>query len=431
MSKLVSDSEHSTGAVKPVPTESPSILVIDDDPDIVRAATLLLERNGMRVLGAPDPDAAWVRLAEGPVDAILLDLNFARGRTSGEEGFRMLDRLIAADRNAVVVVVTGHSGIAVAVQAMRGGASDFVIKPWSNERLVATVERAVALRRAKLAAAPAPSGEEALLLLGEAPAIEAARGLIARVGPTDAAVLLTGPAGSGKTLAAHLLHRASARAERPLVTLDAAVADLATIEARVMAAEGGTLLIEAVDLLAPTLQPELARRLGGLRVLSTSRRDRAGTRAALGDDLRFRLNTVEIDLPPLAERGGDALLLARHFCALYAGRYAQPPRPLTDEAARAVAADTWPDGVHGLRQAIERAVLLGGGAAIDVAALGLSLPEDTLEPRAIKADLNLGRSEAALVAAALKRHAFNVSRAAAELGLTRAALYRRMAKYGL
>ncbi|RSV40685.1 sigma-54-dependent Fis family transcriptional regulator [Sphingomonas sp. ABOLE] len=414
-----------------MPSESPAILVIDDDPDIVRAATLLLERNGMRVLGALDPDAAWVRLAEGPVDAILLDLNFARGRTSGEEGFRMLDRLIAADRNAVVVVVTGHSGIAVAVQAMRGGASDFVIKPWSNERLLATVERAVALRRAKLAAAPAPSGEEALLLLGEAPAIEAARRLIARVGPTDAAVLLTGPAGSGKTLAAQLLHRTSPRAERPLVTLDAAVADLAMIEARVAAAEGGTLLIEAVDQLASTLQPELARRLGGLRVLSTSRRDRAGTRAALSDDLRFRLNTVEIDLPALSDRGEDALLLARHFCALYAGRYAQPLRPLTEEAARAIAADAWPDGVHGLRQAIERAVLLGGGEAIDVPTLGLSLPEDTLEPRAIKADLNLGRSEAALISAALKRHAFNVSRAAAELGLTRAALYRRMAKYGL
>ncbi|SFJ07435.1 DNA-binding transcriptional response regulator, NtrC family, contains REC, AAA-type ATPase, and a Fis-type DNA-binding domains [Sphingomonas sp. NFR04] len=414
-----------------MPTESPTILVIDDDPDIVRAATLLLERSGMRVLGAPDPDAAWVRLAEGQVDAILLDLNFARGRTSGEEGFRMLDRLVAADRNAIVVVVTGHSGIAVAVQAMRGGASDFVIKPWSNERLLATVQRALALRRAKLAAAPAPTGEEALLLLGEAPAIEAARGLIARVGPTDAAVLLTGPAGSGKTLAAQMLHRASARAERPLVTLDAAVADLAMIEARVVAAAGATLLIEAVDQLAPTLQPELARRLGGLRVLATSRRDRAGTRAALSDDLRFRLNTVEIDLPPLAERGGDALLLARHFCALYAGRHAQPLRPLTDEAARAIAADSWPDGVHGLRQAIERAVLLGGGEAIDVPALGLSLPEDTLEPRAIKADLNLGRTEAALVSAALKRHAFNVSRAAAELGLTRAALYRRMAKYGL
>lgn len=414
-----------------MPSESPNILVIDDDPDIVRAATLLLERQGMRVLGAADPDAAWVRLAEGPVDAVLLDLNFARGRTSGEEGFRMLDRLIAADRNAVVVVVTGHSGIAVAVQAMRGGASDFVIKPWSNERLLATVERAVALRRAKLSAAPAPSGEEALLLLGEAPAIEAARGLIARVGPTEAAVLLTGPAGSGKTLAAQMLHRASPRAERPLVVLDAAVADLATIEARAAAAEGATLLIEAVDALAPALQPELARRLAGIRVLATSRRDRAGTRAALTDDLRFRLNTVEIDLPPLTGRGGDALLLARHFCALFASRHAQPLRPLSDEGARAIAADPWPDGVHGLRQAIERAVLLGGGDAINVTALGLVLPEDAVEPRAIRADLNLGRSEAALVAAALKRHAFNVSRAAAELGLTRAALYRRMAKYGL
>lgn len=412
-------------------SESPILLVIDDDPDILHAATLLLERNGMRVRAAADPDQAWVRLAEGPVDAILLDLNFARGRTNGEEGFRILDRLLAVDRNAVVVVVTGHSGIAVAVQAMRGGASDFVIKPWSNERLLATVERAVALRRARLAAAPAPAGEEALLLLGEAPPIDAARRLIARVGPTDAAVSISGPPGSGKTLAARLLHRASARAERPLVVLDAAGADLATIEARVHAATDATLLIESVDELAPALQPELARKLGAVRVLATSRLGRDALRRALASDLRYRLNTVEIALPPLAGRDDDAVLLARHFLALFAGRHAQPLRTLTDEAMRAIAADSWPDGVHGLRQTIERAVLLGGGDAIDVAALGLALAADLTEPRAIRADLNLHRSESALVAAALKRHAFNVSRAAAELGLTRAALYRRMAKYGL
>lgn len=412
-------------------SESPVILVIDDDPDILRAAKVLLERHGMQVIGASDPEQAWVRLADTPVDVILLDLNFARGRTTGEEGFRMLDRLIAADRNAVVVVVTGHSGIAVAVQAMRGGASDFVIKPWSNERLLATVQRAVALRHARQAAAPPPPGEETLLLLGEAPAIEAVRGLIARVGPTDAAVLITGPTGSGKTLAARMLHRASPRGDRPLVTLDAAVADLAIIAARTDAAADATLLIEDVDRLAPALQPELARRLVGIRTIATSRLDRSGARAALIEDVRFRLNTVELALPPLAGRGEDAVVLARHFLALFAGRYGQPLRALTDEAARAIAADSWPEGVHGLRQAIERAVLLGGGAAIDVATLGMAVSAESPEPRAIQADLNLNRSEATLVAAALKRHAFNVSRAAAELGLTRAALYRRMAKYGL
>lgn len=408
-------------------TESPHILVIDDDADIAKAARLLLERHGMAVTWAPEPAAAWVRLAERAADMILLDLNFARGRTTGEEGFAMLDRLIAADRHAVVVVVTGHSGIAVAVQAMRGGASDFVIKPWNNERLLATVERGVALRRAKLEAAPVSSLADHLLL-GESATIAQARDLIARVAPTDAAMLARGAGGTGKTLLAGLVHQGSSRADRPLVTIDAGtVSDLDALSA----AAGGTIVIDHVDRLPGELHGVLAARLEGVRVIATSRLDRAGLRAAVSEDLLYRLNTIEIDLAPLRQRGGDALLLARHFLALFAGRYAKPLKPLTDEAARAIEADAWPDNVRGLRQAAERAVLLGQGSVHDIADLALALATDDLTPRALASDLNLARSEETLVAAALKRHAFNVSRAAAELGLTRAALYRRMARYGL
>ncbi|WP_287980545.1 response regulator [Sphingomonas sp.] len=412
-------------------TESPTILVVDDDPDIARAAQLLLERHGMAVACAADPDAAWVSLAQRPADVILLDLNFARGRTSGEEGFALLDRLMAADRHAVVIVVTGHSGIQVAVQAMRGGAADFVIKPWSNARLLATVERGVALRRAKLDAAPAPAPDAAPALLGESAAIAAVRGLIARIAPTDAPVLLSGGPGSGKTLAATLIHRGSPRSDRPLVTLDAAAADAAVLDATLAEAAGATLVIDQIDRLAPVLHATLARALGPDRVIATSRLDRATLRSALHEDLLDRVATIEIDLPPLAARDDDALLLAQHFLGVFAGRYGKPARPLTPEAARAIAADPWPDNVRGLRRATERAVLLGTAPAHDVADLALALPPDDLAPRALASDLNLARSEAALVAAALQRHAFNVSRAAAELGLTRAALYRRMARYGL
>ncbi|WP_454280183.1 sigma-54-dependent transcriptional regulator [Sphingomonas sp. Marseille-Q8236] len=412
-------------------TESPHILVIDDDADIGRAAQLMLDRHGMTVATALDPDAAWVRLAERPADVILLDLNFARGRTSGEEGLALLDRLIAADRHAVVIVVTGHSGIQVAVQAMRGGAADFVIKPWSNARLLATVERGVALRRAKLEAMPAPQGGEVPLLLGESAVIAAARDLIGRIGPTDAALLLRGAAGTGKTLAATLAHGGSGRADRALVTLDAGAADGAMLSARLAEAAEATLIVDQIDRLAPALQPLLARESGGIRLIATSRLDRGGLRAALHEDLLYRINTIELDLPPLTARPGDAVLLARHFLAVFAARYARPLRLLTAEAERAIAADSWPDNVRGLRQAAERAVLLGQGEVHDVADFALSLPPDDLIPRAIADDLNLSRSEEALVSAALKRHGFNVSRAAAELGLTRAALYRRMARYGL
>lgn len=411
--------------------ESPHILVIDDDADIGRAAQLMLGRNGMSVAIAADPEAAWVRLAERPADVILLDLNFARGRTSGEEGFALLDRLIAADRHAVVIVVTGHSGIKVAVQAMRGGAADFVIKPWSNARLIATVERGVALRRAKLeATAPSPSGEMPLLL-GESPAIVAARVLLARIAGTDAALLIRGAGGTGKTLAATLAHAGSPLADRPMVTLDAGAADEALLAARLTEAAGATLVVDRIDQLAPALQPVLARDSAGIRLIATSRLDRSGVRAALHEDLLYRINTIELDLPLLRARGEDAVVLARHFVAVFAARYAKPLRALTIEAERAIAADAWPDNVRGLRQAAERAVLLGQGEAHDVADFALALPPDELSPRAIAADLNLARSEETLIAAALKRHGFNVSRAAAELGLTRAALYRRMARYGL
>ena len=408
-------------------TESPRILVVDDDADIAKAARLLLERHGMTVGAAADPAAAWVALATRPADVILLDLNFVRGRTSGEEGFAMLNRLIAADRHAVVIVVTGHSGIAAAVQAMRGGASDFVIKPWNNERLLASVQRAVALRRAKLESAPVIAGADGLLL-GESATVVRARDLLARIGPTDAPMLVRGPAGVGKTLVARLAHQGSRRADRPLVTLDA---DAALIVERTAEAADATLLIEHVDRLPRSAQPDLVRRLNGIRVIATSRLDRAALRAALDEELLYRLNTIELDLAPLHERGDDILLLARHFLALFAGHHGKPARALTAEAERAIAADAWPDNIRGLRQAAERAVLLGDAQMHRLDDMTVLAAPEEGAPRALASDLNLARSEEAMVAAALKRHAFNVSRAAAELGLTRAALYRRMARHGL
>lgn len=413
-------------------TRSPTILFIDDDADIQKAARMLLERRGMRVVGAPDPDTAWTRLAEQPVDMILLDLNFARGRTSGEEGFAMLGRLIAADRDAVVVVVTGHSGINVAVQAMRAGASDFVIKPWNNDKLIATVERAIALRQGRIDAAALPTEPtEDRLLLGGDPAIARVRDLIARVAPTDAAVLVRGPAGCGKSLVARLIHHGSALADRPMVTLTAAtVAGREMLIDRVTEARGATLLIDEVTAMPRALQPALAERLTEIRTIATSRLGRGELRATLDEDLRYRLDTIEIALPPLAERS-DVLLLARHFLDLFAARYGKPAKPLSDEAARAIAADVWGDDVRGLRQAMERAVLLGTGEEHGLDDFAFAVETDDPIPRALAPDLNLSRGERTLVEAALHRHAFNVSRAAAELGLTRAALYRRMAKYGL
>ncbi len=406
----------------PVMSTESHILVIDDDPDIAKAARLLLERHGMRVSTAANPEAAWVLLAGEPIDVILLDLNFARGRTTGEEGFTMLDRLIAADARAVVIVVTGHSGIAVAVRAMRSGATDFVIKPWNNERLLTTVERGLALRRARLETAATPPVHDGILL-GESAGIARARDLIARVAPTTAPILVHGAAGTGKTLIARLIHQASPHAHLPLVTLDAEAADAAAIAERTAAAAGGMLVIDHIDRLPRALNGVLLAALDGIRVIATARLDRIGIRAAIGEDVLDRVATIEIPLSPLVDRVGDAVVLARHFLALFAYRHGRPTIALDEDAARAIAADRWPDNVRGLRQTIERAVLLGNG--------DLMLSPATAEPAAFAPDLSLARNEESLITAALERHAFNVSRAAAQLGLTRAALYRRMARYGL
>ncbi len=408
-------------------TES-HILVIDDDPDIAKAARLLLERHGMRVSTAANPEAAWVLLAGEPIDVILLDLNFARGRTTGEEGFAMLDRLIAADARAVVIVVTGHSGIAVAVRAMRSGATDFVIKPWNNERLLTTVERGLALRRAKLETAAIPPVHDGILL-GESAGIARARDLVARVAPTAAPILIHGAAGTGKTLIARLVHQASSHAALPLITVDAEAADAAVIAQQTAAAVGGLLVIDHIDRLPRALNGVLLSALDGIRVIATTRLDRIGVRGAIGEDLLDRVGTIEIALPPLVDRAGDAALLARHFLALFAYRHGKPLTPLDADAAQAIAADRWPDNVRGLRQTMERAVLLGNGETYAIGDL-LRSP-GSAEPQSLAPDLSLARNEEALITAALERHAFNVSRAAAQLGLTRAALYRRMARYGL
>jgi DNA-binding NtrC family response regulator len=440
-------------------TPKDHVLFVDDDPDVLKAAGLLLGRHGLRMSQARTPAEAWSVLAAEPVDAILLDLNFARGATSGDEGFQCLDDILARDPDAAVVVVTGHSGINIAVAAMRAGASDFVMKPWNNDRLIATINTALETRRRRLRAATA-NGQPSLSkadpwtdgapLLGESPAIQRVRDLIRRAAPTVASVLIHGEAGTGKTLIARNLHLQSARASEPFVPVDLAGLSVEEAEAALFGAQGragaieqahgGTLLLEDVAALAPVLQIRLldlldARRTGAtapdVRVLAATRRREALTGPhGLRDDLFYRLGTVDILAPPLRERGGDALILARHFLHLYAQRYGRPVKTLAPEVIETIAESPWPGDVRALRQAMERCVIFAEGDSYRLS--DLALTESQHAPATpVRSDLNLVESERALISRALKRHNFNVSHAAKELGLTRAALYRRMAKHGL
>lgn len=404
--------------------EAPDILIVDDDPDVVRAARLLLERRGFLLRTADGPEAALIALARRRPDVVLLDLNFARGRTSGEEGLSLLDRMIAADPAAMIVIITGHSGTAIAVAAMRAGACDVVIKPWNNDRLLASVERAV--KQARQVGGPSTQAM-APMLLGEDAAIARARDLIARVAPTMAGVFLSGPSGTGKTLAAEMIHRRSTLAEHPPVRLEGELVELSQLTGLA----GRTVLLENVDRVAREVQPRLAEALHEARAIATTRLGRDALREALVGDLLYRLNTIEIDLPPLAERSGDILPLARHFLALSAARHGRTVLPLSEEAAAIIASHGWPDNLHRLQQAIERAVVLARGDTYGAADFSLAPVGDVPDAAGTGGDLNLERHERRLVLAALKRHAFNISRAAEELGLTRAALYRRMDKHGI
>jgi DNA-binding NtrC family response regulator len=412
------------------------VLVVDDDIDVQQAARLFLGRHGFSVSAVAQPAQIWTVLAAAAVDVILLDLNFSRGAVSGAEGFACLAEIMAHDPHAVVVVVTGHSGINIAVQAMRAGASDFVMKPWSNAKLLAILETALALRRRRVGGANADvAGADDDILLGESAAMERVRELIRRAAPTQASVLIFGEAGTGKSLVARTLHRQSPRAAAPFVCLDLpALAEEAAPDAllagALAAARGGTLLLDEVSALSPALQGRLLALLeaGQLqaRLIATTRRPLG--ELALRQALQLRLNTVEIGLPPLSAREDDARGLAEHFLRSFASRHGRPQKPVSPEALDAIAKTRWPGEVRGLRQAMERCVIFSDGERYEAADLDAAVASSdvTIAPSA-----SLAETERTLVAAALKRASFNVSHAAKALGLTRAALYRRMAKYGL
>ncbi|MDR6787719.1 DNA-binding NtrC family response regulator [Sphingomonas sp. BE138] len=393
-----------------------SILLIDDNPAVARALEIAFRIAGHAFDTAASPAEGYSRLAERRFDAILLDMNFSPGQSSGDEGLACLARVIADDPAACIVALTAHSGIRIAVAAMQAGARDFVMKPWRNAELIAKVEAAVARPPAMLAAA-LPSTTP-VRLLGESAAIQRLRAQIQRFGPSGAGIAVTGPSGSGRTLAALALHAASADPEAPIRV------DLRDADAWMrLDTAPGTAILRHADLLDAVAQARLLDRLPvATRCIAI-----VDDGAPLSPALRRRLATVEIAVPPLADRDGDAVLLARHFARLAAERFGRPGVSLTPAAEATIAATRWSDEVRGLALAVERAVLLADGAAIDAAAL--ALPEAA--PAIVADTFDLDDAERVMIQAALRRHRHNVTHAATALGLSRGALYRRMARYGL
>ncbi len=472
------------------PADRPRVIVADDQPAILDALSLLLGDEGFAVETARAPQqvvaAVGRAVARGDeFDAALLDLNYARDTTSGREGLDLLEQLQGLDPTLPVVVMTAWGSVEGAVEAMRRGARDYVEKPWDDARLTTMLRTHAALGRAlrraralegenralrrDIAGLHGPGGEP-VTMVAESAAMRPVLRLMERVGPSDAHVLVTGEHGTGKELVARWLHSASPRAGKPLVVVNMGGLSDGVFESELFGhvrgaftdakadrvgrfelADTGTLFLDELGNMSSAQQAKLLRALqsGEVERVGSSRTKRVDVRVvsatnadlhadvAAGrfrEDLLYRLNTVEIRLPPLRDRREDVPLLAAHLLARHARRYGKPLVGFTPDALSALLAHPWPGNVRELGHAVERAVLMAAGPEVRAADLALAPPPAAAGGAAGAAaleDMTLEQVERVLIAKAVARHQGNVSHAARALGLSRSALYRRMAQYGL
>jgi len=451
----------------------PSVLVADDQPHILDALELLLEPEGFRMEKARSPFMVLEALKSGSYDALLIDLNYTRDTTSGQEGLDLLTQIKSHDSQMPVIVMTAWANVEVAVEAMRRGAQDFIQKPWDNARLLSIMRTQIDLHHA-VRRAQRLEAENRLLraqnlpeLIATAPAMQPVLATIARIGPSDANVLITGEHGTGKEVVAQMLHALSSRASRSLVAVNTGALPEGTFESELFGhvkgaftdarterigrfelADGGTLFLDEIANVPPRQQAKLLRvletgemeRVGSSktrrvdsRVLSATNADlRAEVEAGrFRADLLFRLNTVEIHLPPLRERREDIPPLAAHFLARYVQRYRKQVQGLDSGAIQALLQHPWPGNVRELDHTIERAVLMARGSQIETADLGLGASRLSGQAGQGLEEMSLESVESILIRKALSRSNGNVSQAAEALGLSRGALYRRMEKYGI
>ena len=454
------------------------LMLADDQPHILEALQLLLKPEGYRLSIARSPAEALTEIATESFDAALIDMNYSRDTTSGAEGLALLERLLAADRELPVIVMTAWGNIGLAVEAMRLGARDFVQKPWENARLLAILRTQIELREA-LRRTRALEAENLLLrspnrpeFIATAPSMQPLLQAIARIGPSDANVLITGEHGTGKEVVAQTLHAVSARAKATLVAVNTGALPEGTFESELFGhvrgaftdartdrvgrfelADRGTLFLDEIANVPMRQQAKLLRvletgeleRVGSsktsrvdVRVLSATNADLPREVAAghFREDLLFRLNTIELRLPPLRERREDIAPLAAHFLAHHAGRYRRTLAGLSPAALQLMLQHSWPGNVRELDHTMERAVLMARGFDIEPADLGLA-PAHSSTPLGLSAaltelnELSLDAVEAILVRKALARAKGNITQAAELLGLSRGALYRRLEKHGI
>ena len=449
---------------------SPHVLIADDQPAVLDALRLLLKEEGWRVVTAARPVEILKAVESHTLDAVVMDLNYARDTTSGKEGLDVLARVRALDATLPIVVMTAYGSVQGAVEAMRRGAADYIEKPWDDERLVAILRTQIELSRARrtnerLATENKRLAPNVPVLVAGSRAMQPVLELIDRVAASDANVLITGEHGTGKEVVAQRLHTASHRASRPLVTVNAGGLSEGVAESELFGhvrgaftdaktdrvgcfelADGGTLFLDEIANMAAKLQAKLLRvlqtgefqRVGSSRTLRADVRVLAATNADImaeiaggrfREDLLYRLNTVEIQLPPLRDRRDDIPSLAAQFLGDYSARYRKTLHGFDDDATAAMQAHAWPGNVRELQHAVERAVLMARTRHITSDDLGLraSAPGGAADLSAMTMD----DAEKYIIQQALARHGGNVIQAAESLGMSRSALYRRIQQHGL
>jgi two-component system response regulator HydG len=457
------------------------ILVVDDEEDILLAAKLLLKRHFASVETLREPSRLPDLVRRDGFDVVLLDMNFSAGAEGGTEGLALLSRVMALDPQAVVVLITAHGDVALAVEAMKRGAADFVTKPWENQRLLATLIAACNLRKSRLEASEFRTRSRGLAeatridgeMVGTSPAMLRVFQMIRRAAPSGANVLVLGENGTGKELVAREIHSRSRRAQEAFLRVDLGTLSPLLFESELFghrrgaftdakqdrigllrAASGGTLFLDEIGNVPLHLQGKLLTALErrevtpvgadrpepiDVRLICATNLspERLADENVFRQDLLYRINTVEIALPPLRERREDIPLLLEHFIAIYSEKYNVAPKRLSAAALEGLTAHAWPGNVRALRHAIERAVILGEGEMLEIE--DFSLTGGTVAPKgtapaaetAAPESSRLDSVEREAIARALETHGRNISRAAQSLGLTRASLYRRMQKHGL
>lgn len=452
-----------------------NVLVVDDDLDILQAARLYLKQHVTNIHTESNPQRIPTLMQNERYDVILLDMNFTRDTTSGKEGFYWLKRIRELDPDVVVILITAFGDVETAVKAIKEGATDFVLKPWRNEKLLATISSAVHLHRARREADRFRTRQQNLAdemdqpfhdFIGESSAMRDVFHTIAKVAATDANVLILGENGTGKELVARAVHRQSTRLDEVFISVDMGAITETLFESQLFghmkgsftdahenragrfeAADGGTLFLDEIGNLSMPLQSKLLQaletrtitRVGATRPIPMDIRlisatnmpiQRMVQEGSFRQDLLFRINTVEIHIPPLRDRKTDIPLLVDHFLKIYADRYRKEIRGVDSGAMDKLTEYEWPGNVRELQHALERAVIMTDGP--DLKPADFPLRSD----RAIGDELalpswNLDDVEKTVIRKVLSKAGGNVSHAAKELGLTRAALYRRMDKHGL